>query len=47
MGQEGILLGFVETVNLIDEQERPLAVGALLLGASDHLLDLLDPGGNG
>src|SRR5574337_818999 len=45
--QEGILLGLVETMNLIDEQERPPAIGALLLGASNYLFNLLDPGGDG
>ncbi|MNK98503.1 hypothetical protein D3C87_1188680 [compost metagenome] len=43
--QKRILLGFVETVHFIDEQNRALAVLAgLLLGDFNSLTDLFDPG---
>ena len=43
VGQKGILLGFVETVNLIDEDDGARAVLAGTLGVGHDLLDLFDP----
>ena len=43
--QEGVLLGLVEAVDLVDEEHRAAAVHPLLLaGLLDHRPDLLDPG---
>ena len=44
MGQEGILLRFVETVNLVDEDDGAGAVLAGAIGIAHHLLDFLDAG---
>jgi hypothetical protein len=44
MGQEGILLGFVEAMNFIDEDDGPRAVLAGAVGIGHDLLDFLDPG---
>ncbi len=47
MGQEGVLLGFVEAVNLVDEDDRACAVLAGAFGVGHDLLDLFDPGQHG
>ncbi len=48
MVQEGVLLGLVEAVDLVDEEDRAPAVQAqLLAGLGDHGADLLDPGEHG
>ena len=45
MGQEGVLLGLVEAVDLVDEEDRsPARPLELLPGLFDDLPDLLDPG---
>ncbi|VTR70786.1 hypothetical protein DESC_830103 [Desulfosarcina cetonica] len=45
MVQEGVLLGLVETVDLVHEKNRALALElALLFGFVDDLADLLDTG---
>ena len=46
--EQGILLGFVEAVYLVDEEEgRFLVEKALFSGRFDHFADLLDSGCNG
>ena len=46
--QKGRLLGLVEAVDLVDEQDHGLAEKpSLLFGPGHELLDLLDPGKNG
>jgi len=48
IGQEGILLGLVEAVHFVDEQDGPPAVlHRLLLGDLHRLANLLDPGEHG
>src|SRR5262249_9429816 len=47
VGKEGVLLGFVETMNLIDENNRAGAEVAGFRSICHHLLDLLDPAENG
>ncbi len=47
VGQEGVLLGLVEAVNLVDEEDGARAVGGGLLGVDHDLLDLLDAGEDG
>ena len=42
VGQEGVLLGFVETVNLIDEQDGAGMHARSLGGRHHYLLDFLD-----
>ncbi len=44
IGQEGILLGAVEAVNLVDEQERPLAMLAAAAGGFEGLAQLRHAG---
>jgi len=46
--QEGALLGFVEAVDLVDEDDRRLAVHPLMvLGLGHDVLDFLDAGKDG
>ena len=47
MGQEGVLLGLVETVHLVDEQDGLPALALVHAGAFDRLAYLLDPGQHG
>ena len=47
VGQKGILLSFVETVNLIDEDDGARAVLTGALGVGHDLLDLFNPGEHG
>ena len=47
VGQEGILLGLVEAVDLIDEQQGAPPPGPVVLGPGDGLADFLDPGEHG
>ena len=48
MGEKGVLLCLVESVNLVDEQNGPPPVPLLMpFRLSDHLLDLLDAGDGG
>ncbi len=42
--QEGVLLGFVEAVNLVDEDDGARAVLAGAFGIGHHLLDFFDSG---
>ena len=46
-GQEGVLLGLVEAVDLVDEKDRPVAHPPPGFGARHDLLDLLDAAGHG
>ena len=46
VGQEGVLLGAVEAVDLVDEQEACAALGAAQpCGVGHDVLDVLDPRG--
>ena len=48
VGQEGVLLGAVEAVDLVDEEEGAPALGLAQAHRLGHdLLDLLDAGGDG
>ena len=47
VGQKGILLRFVEAVNLVDEDDGARAVLAGAFGVGHDLLDFLDPGEHG
>jgi hypothetical protein len=47
MGQEPILLGLVEAVDLVHEQQRSLAVAAPNLGRLEHLAQFRNAGENG
>ena len=47
VGQEGVLLGFVEAVDLIDEEDGAGAEAGGLFGVDHDLLDLLDAGEHG
>ena len=47
VGQEGVLLGFVEAVNLIDEEDGAGAESGGFFGVDHDLLDLLDAGEDG
>ena len=48
MRKKGILLGFIEAMNFIDEQDRPPAADpAPLLGDLNHLAQLWQPARNG
>src|SRR5215471_10449691 len=47
MGKKGILLGAIEAMDLVDEQNRPRAVLAGLFSISHYLLDFLDAGEHG
>ena len=46
-GQKGVLLGAVEAVDLVDEEQRALAHLAALPGRLEHLAQIGDPGENG
>jgi hypothetical protein len=39
-GQQGVLLGLVEAVDLVEEEDRAAAAGPALAGAGDDLADL-------
>ena len=46
--QEHVLLGLVEAMDLVDEQQRPLAGGRqAVVGLGEDLAQLLDPAGHG
>ena len=48
MGEEGVLLGFVETVDLVDEQDGPLTgEGLTLFCRLDDRSQLGDAAGDG
>ncbi len=47
MRQKGVLLGLVEAVNLVDEDDGPGAEVARFFGIGHDLLDFLDPGQHG
>ena len=47
IGQEAVLLGAVEAMNLVDEQERALAVLAALAGPLEHAAQVGHPGEDG
>ena len=47
VGQEGVLLGLVEAVDLIDEEDGAGAEAGGLFGVDHDLLDLLDAGEDG
>jgi hypothetical protein len=47
VGQEGVLLGLVEAMDLVDEEDGARAVGGGLFGVDHDLLDLLDAGEDG
>ena len=47
MGQEGVLLGFVEAMDFVDEDNGPRAVLLGALGVGHDLLDFLDAGEHG
>ncbi len=46
-GQQRVLLGLVEAVDLVQEEDRVAAVAAALAGAGDHLAHLRPPGLDG
>src|SRR5699024_8184075 len=46
-GEEGVLLGLVEAVNLVDKDDGALAVAAVVLRLLHHRADLLDAAGDG
>ena len=47
VGEEGVLLGLVEAVDLVDEEDGAGAVGGGLFGVDHDLLDLFDAGEDG
>ena len=47
VGEKGVLLGLVEPVDLIHEQDGPLPQAAAVLRLLHHLLDLFDAAGDG
>ena len=47
VGQEVILLGFVEVVNLVDKKNGAFAEALKLLCLLNNLLEIFDPGGDG
>jgi len=47
IGQKGVLLGAVETVDLVDEEQGAVAHLAALLGRVEHLAQIGDAGENG
>ena len=46
-GEEGVLLGLVEAVNLVDKDDGALAVAAVVLRLLHHRANLLDAAGDG
>ena len=47
VGEEGVLLGFVEAMDFVDEDDRAMAGAGFMLGGGHDFLDFLDAGENG